>query len=1484
MLSNSWDSRKKAYDFIIVGSGYGGSITAARLANSGLNLSVCILERGREWPIGTFPDSLDGVLGATRADGNPLGLYEFLNYKDISVIKGSGLGGTSLVNANVAIVPDEDLFGRFGWPASITYQSLQPFYEAARKVLAPVPHPHGDPLKPDCLKKVVALDRRAQQIGTRAEALHIAVNFDIDGQNPYGVDQKPCISCGDCVTGCNVGAKNTLYMNYLPLAARGGASIFTQTKVEYIEKRADGGWRIHGRHYDDDQSDQKFTLDAGNVIMAAGSINSTEILLRSEMHGLSVSPALGTGFSGNGDFFGLAYNGEFIDNVLGYGTRQQPGPGDADEPGPTIVGAVRYNGAAPPDQRILVEDLSFPSAYMMGAKAAFSALRGEQTVTGNEQAQQQRVLEDLDFFDPYSPAGALNHTMFYLVMGHDDARGTMVFDAPFFEPDGRMTIEWDDAGRQIVFTRINEELRRHARAQSANFISNPLWNIFNARHLITAHPLGGCPMGEDYLHGATDEFGRVFSGDGSIHDGLFIADGSLIPSALGVNPFMTISALAERIADRKIRQIKGEAYPTAKPAVSLSVIDPLEAAGYSESRLETLFRRCQTLGIDTMINQGGAPELDLAKHIVKNDQYWKGFFPKGHILNEMSALLFTGFKKEFHKSGSNYTGVTSDTDDHIKARNSLEEITIKKNSGTLEEGKYILLRYLDAPWTGFYDVFKVINENLLIGRVYLGSYPNGVRLFTFPMTRVYGFDQMTVQDHNALYARGTVPAKEDLNGVWRMDIISNANHAASAAYLQFVLKPDGRLESRYQAMGLFEGLSMPSFTQDHFQMNDFTPFHDEIRKVEDGYMAGKYVTALPPGLSALLGDLSLGILHTETAADGSKSAGLYYTLTHVDLKEIPTNTLLKPFLDVELPDGVGLAFDEEMVGWFFAGKSTAAPGRDGDLAILNLVAGAGDPPGGTACKFNVSMTIRDVNEFVDGVEHEAELKGTITCARFSDGSQDTFTLDENNSRFNYLRVNPVTGEAEMRYHLEFLTDKSRQLVLDGTKYMERHGLTGPAGIRELLDDYTTLYCHVYEKVAAGAEKSAAGAQTEIGIGYMKFRTFEDLAAVGNLTAFLGSFRVTGTDDPVFQLQARARFLAFTAQFVQREFDPLSPVSGILSEDVRKDVLRGASTADFFSTQPAAEIQQILHDSVTQPLEKLINTQAVRVDFDNKRIFRDSFWKGSFAKDSLLGMAERLQSLGPQAASGAPFVGGAFWKRFDQVKDGVATGFVVNFELKDLPGLPVVRQITYPDDNRRYFKKGDQALLLNYTNDPYKLVYDTIKIVDDENALGVMHLGGFPNGIEAATFTLARNNYPFEKMSVEDHNLIFADPRTMMPTAAQLEGQWNGSLVFLTHPNTSLLNQLNPVAFHLSFKTAGTQVEGRYKFGFLSGEMKVEFTDEFVRLIDFTSFHDEIRLIDGDTLIGKWVSMEINPLLLQGLQDYIDPFSDRFAFYYILNRK
>ena len=617
-------------------------------------------------------------------------------------------------------------------------------------------------------------------------------------------------------------------------------------------------------------------------------------------------------------------------------------------------------------------------------------------------------------------------------------------------------------------------------------------------------------MGDDYLQGAVDPFGRVFTGDGTVHQGLFVTDGSVIPSALGVNPFLTISALTERFAEMRIRN----AYPAPPKPVSVTGIHALDAIDYNEGQLEALFRRCPTMGIDTLVNHGGPPQVDLAAQTIRNDACWKGFFPRGHVLNAMSSAIFTGFRKQFDQQNGKYTGITSDTDGRIHARNSLEEIEIAHDTkGTLEPGRYVLLRYLDPPWQGFYDIFKIVSPDLLIGRVYLGEFPSGARVFTFPMSRLYGFDQMTATDHQALYAASPVPAPADLEGVWRMDTVSNANHAGGIAYLQFNNKPDGRLEARYQLLGLMEGLVVPSFLKDHFQLNDFTPFHDEIRKVSADFLVGTYMTALPPAVSGLLGTSSLGLFHSQS----NGHFGFYYTLTRLTQKGLSANPLLQPFLDAQLLDGVGMLFDEKMDGWYFPGVFTQP---------------AGDPTGGVSSGFNARMTIDDVNEFIDGYAHEASIKGTMTFAQFEGMNAATFAIDESAGRFNYLRVNPATGEAEMRYHIEFAAQDGRRFTFQGTKFMQKNGGGGAAAIAEILQDYTTLYCHVYQQMPGGELR-------ETGTAYLKFRTFENLAAVGSLADFLTSFQVTGTSDPVIQLQARMRFIAFTAQFVQREYDPLA---------------------------------------------------------------------------------------------------------------------------------------------------------------------------------------------------------------------------------------------------------------------------------------------------------------------------------------------------------
>lgn len=570
-LAKDWNQRRPdGYDVVIIGSGYGGSIAAARLATADWpngKPAICVLERGKEWLPGRFPYQLaKGGSAVFHENLQPLGLYKFQVGTDIVPMMGSGLGGTSLINANVAIQPDPDVFDDSRWPQAIRQArdagELNQYFDRVRFTLNAGPHPGGL-----SLSKVQALERGARgKAGAEFFLNHIAVNFEPDGPNRWQVPQRKCINCGDCVTGCNVGAKNTLDANYLAIAKFGGADLFPQVEVQHIEPDPAGGYLVHYiRRETARGSGKKGVLQARRaVVAAAGSIGSTEILLRSREKGLSLSDSVGARFSGNGDFFGLAYNSNLRTDSLGWGAfptgrrarRIQPGPAETLHPGPTIVSTIRYNRNKPLLERVTVQDLSFPLMYVDAARAAFAIITGRDTdpdnVIDNLQEFRRRVL-DFGGFNPALENGALNYTLLYLVMGIDDANGRIELD-PLTKA---ARIRWPGAGEQAVFKLQNALLEDHATALGSTIVKNPLWGFSPFRTLLTAHPLGGCPMGEAHSTGVVDDQGRVFDAQGALHSGLYVADGSIVPAAIGVNPFLTISALAERIAEAMITALGG---------------------------------------------------------------------------------------------------------------------------------------------------------------------------------------------------------------------------------------------------------------------------------------------------------------------------------------------------------------------------------------------------------------------------------------------------------------------------------------------------------------------------------------------------------------------------------------------------------------------------------------------------------------------------------------------------------------------------------------------------------------------------------------------------------------------------------------------------------------------------------------------------------------------------------------------------------------
>jgi cholesterol oxidase len=548
-LSSPIEQIKQHYEIVVIGSGYGGSISASRMARAGR--SVCLLEKGREIHPGEYPEKKTAAKKEMQMDlegehiGSETGLYDFRFNKHINVFQGCGLGGTSLVNANVSLPPEDWVLERDEWPEALRNdrETLDKCVELARVMLQPTPYPQDWPI-PAKLKSMEISS--SNWSGNHYYRPPINVSFN-DGKNNAGVEQKACIGCGDCVTGCNYYAKNTTLMNYLPDAKRHGAEIFTQTAVKSITRNKNK-WVVRYNAMNTGQNqfgDSTSFITADIVILAAGTLGTNEILLRSKEQGLSLSNALGNRFTGNGDFLGFGYNNDVRANAIGMGHKKP----DPDNPvGPCITGIIDLREEKYTDGKktngMVIEEGVIPGAlsdFVPWLLSFASKFTGEDTDSGFRDFFRElwRRVRSL-FGGAYR--GAAAHTMTYLVMTHDDGQGRL------FMKDGRIRIDWKDVGKQSIFRRVSDNLFKVTEKLGGTYVKNPTWNRLFKHRLTTVHPLGGCIMSEDAGSGVVNHKGQAFAGDNGtdVHEGLYVSDGSIIPRTLGVNPLLTISALAER--------------------------------------------------------------------------------------------------------------------------------------------------------------------------------------------------------------------------------------------------------------------------------------------------------------------------------------------------------------------------------------------------------------------------------------------------------------------------------------------------------------------------------------------------------------------------------------------------------------------------------------------------------------------------------------------------------------------------------------------------------------------------------------------------------------------------------------------------------------------------------------------------------------------------------------------------------------------------
>lgn len=548
-------------DAVVVGSGFGGSVAALRLAEAGQ--SVVLMERGKPYPPGSFARS-PSEMGRNfwDPDRGLYGLFDAWTFRGTEGLVSSGLGGGSLIYANVLLRKDEKWFvnespipggGYENWP--FTRADLDPYYKLAEDMLRPVPYPYNDTLK------TLAMEKTAANLGLSISRPPIAITF-ATGPNEeprtnrplrlpeYGSIHGPdtvrttCTLSGECDIGCNSGAKNTLDHNYLSAAAAKGADVRTFHDVRGIRPLNGGGYEVrYVIHHPDNQGGllDEHIIHCRRLLLGAGTFGSNFLLLRNRGSLPALSDALGTRFSGNGDLLTFVMGAKTPgENGMPPGVRTLTG-----SRGPVITTAIRVPDSYDDDgdgRGYYVEDAGYPAFINWLMETAQLRTTVKRTAKVAARLLTDRLFDagrsnvSADLAAALGDGRLSSSSVPLLGMGRDVPDGVLTLR------DGRLAVSWTMSTSKEYFGRVRATMSAIAGDLDGDFVDNPLWW---AKRVITVHPIGGAPAGRHPGEGVCDSYGEVFG-----YPGLFVVDGAAMPGPVGANPSLTIAAFAERACAR----------------------------------------------------------------------------------------------------------------------------------------------------------------------------------------------------------------------------------------------------------------------------------------------------------------------------------------------------------------------------------------------------------------------------------------------------------------------------------------------------------------------------------------------------------------------------------------------------------------------------------------------------------------------------------------------------------------------------------------------------------------------------------------------------------------------------------------------------------------------------------------------------------------------------------------------------------------------